>query len=86
MRAARPAASLALCASLLFACVPSEERDADTNGGEESPYVCPPCGMKMPAGTELTEIAGSRWAACNERCAQIIASEPEAFTEHAVED
>jgi hypothetical protein len=45
---------------------------------------CPPCGMSLPADTELVEIAGRRWAVCSERCAELIAADPEAFAADAV--
>jgi len=50
----------------------------------EASLRCPPCGMRMAADTPLREIAGHSWAVCNERCAELIAEDPQLFLELAV--
>lgn len=58
----------------------------DSIGSEvEDVLRCPPCGMRMDPGTPLRKIAGHSWAVCNERCAELIAEEPQLFLELAVD-
>lgn len=71
-----------------LACV-----DDDGPAGRASPAAveveaslrCPPCGMRIDADTPLRAIAGHSWAVCNERCAELIAEDPQLFLESAVE-
>lgn len=84
----RPRA-LALLA-LLAAGVACSREPAPGDRGQhgaaaDGPYVCPPCGMRMAADSELRELGGMRFALCNELCAEKVAADPGRYAKHAVE-
>lgn len=81
--------ALALLALLLGAAAcsrgPAHGEHGAHDSAAEGPYLCPPCGMRMPADSELRELGGHRFALCNELCAEKVAADPERYVKHAVE-
>lgn len=76
--------SIALFANACCDCKVSEETSTEATATPAG-FVCPPCGMDMPADAGLREIGGMKFAVCNDYCAEKVAAEPAKYAEHAVQ-